>query len=91
MADEIKKDSEVATPEKKDSKKAKKAKKPGLFKRLGNFFREYRSELKKVVWYPKNRVIHDTGIAVAVLVACGVLIGILDLIFVKLIELLGSF
>ena len=93
MADEIKKDSVEATPEKKATakeKQTKKAKKPGLFKRIGSFFREYRSEMKKVVWYPKNRVIRDTGIAVAVLVSCGVLIGILDFIFSKLIYLLGS-
>ncbi|MBQ3075898.1 MAG: preprotein translocase subunit SecE [Clostridia bacterium] len=93
MAEEIKKDSVEATPEKKETKKEKKVKKekkPGFFKKIGGFFRECRSELKKVVWYPKDRVIRDTGIAVAVLVACGILIGVLDLIFTKLILLLGS-
>ena len=93
MADEIKKDSVEATPEKKETAKAKqtkKAKKPGIFKKIAAFFREYRSEMKKVVWYPRNRVIRDTGVAVAVLVTCGILIGILDFIFSKLILLLGS-
>ncbi|MBE6713018.1 MAG: preprotein translocase subunit SecE [Ruminococcaceae bacterium] len=93
MADEIKKDSVEATPEKKEPAKAKqpkKAKKRGFFKRIGNFFREYRSELKKVVWYPRSRVIRDTGVAVAVLVVCGIIVGVLDEIFGGLIYLLGK-
>ena len=90
MAEEIKNDSVAATPEKKIEKKTKKAKKPGLFKKIGAFFREYRSEMKKVVWYPKDRVIHDTGIAVAALAVCGAAIGVLDLIFTKIILLLGQ-
>lgn len=68
---------------------ADETKKPGLFKRIGNFFREYKSEMKKVVWYPKKDVVRDTGIVVASLVASGVVIGLLDLAFVKLISLLG--
>ena len=63
--------------------------KPSIGKRIGNFFREYKSELKKVVWYPKKDVIRDTGIVVAALIASGVVIGLLDLAFVQLIRLLG--
>ncbi len=90
MAEEIKKNSDTPAPEKSTEKKQKKSGKPGIFKRIGAFFREYRSELKKVVWYPKHRVIRDTGIVVAALAACGVVIGLLDLIFTKLILLLGQ-
>ena len=90
MADEIKKDSTATAPEKKESKKPAKAKKPGLFKKIGNFFREYRSEMKKVVWYPRDRVLRDTGIAVAVLVVCGAIVGVLDILFAQLILLLGK-
>ena len=89
MAEEIKKDSAENTPAKKEAKKVKKAKKNGFFKRIANFFREYRSEMKKVVWYPKHQVIRDTGIVVAALTVCGLAIGLLDLIFTKLILLLG--
>lgn len=86
MAEEIKKDSAQAAPEKKETKKteakkAKKTSKPTIFKKIGNFFKEYRSEMKKVVWYPKDRVLHDTGIVVAALAVCGVMIGILDMLF----------
>ena len=68
---------------------ADETKKPGFGKRIGNFFREYKSELKKVVWYPKKDVVRDTGIVVVALVASGVVIGLLDFAFVNLIRLLG--
>ena len=89
MAEEIKNNSAENAPEKKAPAKAKKAKKNGLFKKTGSFFKEYRSELKKVVWYPKHLVLRDTGIVVAALAVCGLVIGLLDLIFTKLILLLG--
>ena len=89
MAEEIKKDPAEVSPAKKEDKKAKKAKKPGFFKKIANFFKEYRSEMKKVVWYPGNRVLRDTGIVVAALVVCGLVIGLLDLLFTKIILLLG--
>ncbi len=89
MAEEIKQSSEKPTPEKKSEKKQKSGK-PGIFKRMANFFKEYRSELKKVVWYPKNRVLRDTGIVVAALAVSGIAIGLLDLLFTKLILLLGQ-
>ena len=78
------------TPEKTSVKKTKKAKKPNLFKRMGSFFKEYRSELKKVTWYPASRVIHDTGVVVAALAVCGAAIGVLDLILTRLILLIGQ-
>ena len=65
-------------------------KKPGLFSRIGNFFRESKSELGKVVWYPKKDVIRDTGIVTVSLVVAGVIIFFLDLGLMKLIALLGG-
>jgi len=65
-------------------------KKPGFFKRIASFFKEYRSELKKVVWYPKNKVLHDTGVVVVALVICGLIIGVLDILFTQIILLLGQ-
>lgn len=77
---------------KKAEKPAKKAKsgKPGFFKRIGNFFKEYKSEMKKVVWYPRQEVVRDTGIVVASLTAAGILIGVLDLVFTQIILWLGQ-
>jgi len=92
MAEETKKDSVQAAPETstKVEKKAKKSGKPAFTKRIATFFKEYRSEMKKVTWYPAGRVWHDTGIVVAALVVCGVLIGALDLLFTQIILLLGQ-
>ena len=87
MAEETKK---VTETEKTPAPAKKKSGKPGLFKRIGNFFKEYRSEMKKVVWYPWKDVVRDTGIVVAALVASGVVIGVLDLIFTRLVLWLGQ-
>ncbi len=84
MAEETKKAAE------KPAKAEKAAKKPRKRGRIANFFREYKSELKKVVWYPKNEVARDTGIVVASLVVAGVVIGVLDLIFTQIILLIGQ-
>ena len=64
--------------------------KPGFFKRIGNFFRGYGSEMKKIVWYPFKDVVRDTGVVMVCLVASGVVIGVLDLVFTKLILFLGQ-
>ncbi len=89
MAEEIKNNAAGNAPEKSPAKKAP-AKKRNFFKKIANFFKEYRSELKKVVWYPKDRVLHDTGIVVAALAVCGIAIGILDLVFTQIVLLLGK-
>ena len=86
MAEETKK---VAEAPKKDKPVKKKSDKPGFFKRIGNFFRDYRSEMKKIVWYPWKNVVRDTGVVMVSLVAAGAVIGVLDLIFTKLVLLLG--
>lgn len=85
MAEEIKTNSAPQAPQKSSEKKVKKAKKTGIFKKMASFFKEYRSEMKKIVWYPKNRVLRDTGIVVAALAVCGLVIGLLDLLLTKLI------
>ena len=86
MAEETKK-----VVEKNDAKPAKKkSDKPGFFKHMGNFFRGYGSEMKKIVWYPFKDVVRDTGVVMVCLVASGVVIGVLDLVFTKLILFLGQ-
>lgn len=86
MAEETKKTAAVA----KTGKDKKKSDKPGFFRRIGNFFKNYKSELNKVVWYPRANVVRDTGIVVAALLVAGLLIGILDLAFAKFVLLLGG-
>ena len=57
--------------------KAKKDKKPGIGQRMGKFFRELKSELKKVAWPTKADTIKRTG----TVIACAILVGIIVWIF----------
>ena len=41
--------------------------KPGFFKRVGKWFREMRSELKKVVWPSRKQLINNTVVSVVVM------------------------
>ena len=61
--------------EKKVEKKAEK-KKGGL----GKWFREFKAELKKVVWPTWNQVVKNTGIVIAMIVIVGIFIAICDFI-----------
>ena len=86
MAEELKTNAPEEASQKNSAKpEKKKAKKPGIFKRIAAFFREYRSEMKKITWYPRDRVLRDTGIVVAALAVCGLAIGLMDLLFSWLI------
>ena len=41
--------------------------KPGFFKRVGKWFREMKSELKKVVWPNRKQLINNTIVSVVVM------------------------
>lgn len=69
------------TPEK--SKKTEK-KKPG---KVSKWFKDLKSEFKKVVWPSKKTVVNNTSVVLAVVVFSAVLIGLLDAGFLKLMEL----
>ena len=53
-------------------------KKLGFFKRVQKWFREMRSELKKVVWPSKKQVINNTLIVIACCIAVGIFIWVFD-------------
>ena len=55
------------------------AKKSG--NRFTRFFKEVKSEIKKIVWPAKQQVIKNTMIVIAAVVVIGVVIWVLDLIF----------
>ncbi len=57
----------------KDSKKRKLG--------FGKFFKEVKSEIKKIVWPAKQQVIKNTMIVIAAVVVIGLVIWVLDLIF----------
>ena len=49
--------------------------------RVKKFFREYKSELKKVVWSPARDVKKNTIVVIVVALAFAIAIGILDVVF----------
>ena len=53
---------------------------PGFFQRIGKWFREMKSELKKVVWPTPKQVAKNTLIVVCCVLAVGVFIWLFDVI-----------
>lgn len=52
-----------------------------FFGRIGKFFRDTASEMKKVVWPSKKQIVNNTGIVAVVVVVAAVAIMILDAVF----------
>ena len=48
--------------------------KPGFFKRIGKWFREMKSELKKVIWPTRPQLTKNSLISVGVMVVAAVVI-----------------
>ena len=48
--------------------------KPGFFKRVGKWFREMRSELKKVIWPTRKSLTQNTLISVGVMLVSAVVL-----------------
>lgn len=68
----------VAASVKNTTAVKKEEKKPGLFKRIGKWFREMRSELKKVVWPTKKQLFNNTCVALVVMAAAAVVLWAFD-------------
>ncbi len=62
----------------------------GFFEKIGKWFREMKSELKKVVWPSRKQIINNTLVALAVMVIVGVVVWAFDFVANKLVELLIS-
>ena len=52
--------------------------KPGFFKKIGKWFREMKSELKKVVWPNGKTLFNNTAISVGVMLASAVVLWCFD-------------
>lgn len=59
-----------------------------IFKRVIAFFKDYKSEVKKIVWPGIKDVLKNTGIVLAMCLIVGAFIWLLDLGLGKLIELI---
>ena len=49
--------------------------------KVKNFFRGFRGEFKKIVWYPWNMVRKNSIIVIIAIVIIGVIVALLDLAF----------
>ncbi len=67
----------------KDNKKAKKEKKV-----KSNYAKDVVNELKKVSWPNKKEVVKATGVVIAVTVVMGAIVGVFDLAFRALVNLI---
>lgn len=63
-------------------------KKVNIFKKIGNFFKDSISEVKKIVWPAPRAVFKNMGIVLAVIIIIGGFVFLLD---TGLIALLGEF
>ena len=64
--------------------------KPGFFKRIGKWFREMRSELKKVVWPTGKQLFNNTLVSVVVMVASAIVLWGFDMLASGLVKALIS-
>ena len=77
MAENEKNISEVETKTEKPAK-VKKEKKKG---KVGNAWKGFKSELKKIVWPTWKQVLKNAGIVVVIVGVCAIAIGALDMAF----------
>ena len=78
-AEEKAKETKPAKADKEKAKaKADKEKKPGVGKRIARFFRELRSELKKVSWPTRADTLKKTGIVIVCVIVVGIIVWIFD-------------
>jgi len=93
MADKEKKVAETETAQTAKNDKtpapAKKKDKVKFTARVAKFFRDYRSEFKKIVWPSKEETTKSTVVVIVSIVGSAVVIGLLDFLFSKGLTLLS--
>ncbi|HPE94995.1 MAG TPA: preprotein translocase subunit SecE [Bacillota bacterium] len=71
-----------------------KSKKPPFFKRIGSwlkkFFKDYKSELQKIVWPSKEETLKKSWVVIVSLVVSSAVIGGVDYAFGQLVLWLGT-
>ena len=69
-------------------------KKVGFFKgfatKISRFFKDLKGEMKKIVWPSKKQIINQTGIVIAVVTVCSLVVGGFDYLLNLLVGLFVS-
>ena len=60
--------------------------KPSLFKRIGKWFREMKSELKKVIWPTSKQLVNNTVVSVVVILVSALGLWVFDLLASALVQ-----
>ena len=53
-------------------------KKPNIFSRMGKFFRDCRSEFKKLVWPSKQQLFKNSSLVIVTMVVVGAVLSLVD-------------
>lgn len=84
----------TAEPNMKPAKSAKskpaKAKKPSVFARLGQYFRDVRSEMNRVVWPNRPEVLNSSVVVLVTLVFFVIFAFLVDTVVVQALQLLSK-
>lgn len=89
-AEKPKKDDKVAAKPSKAGKAAKSGKpsRPNIFVRLGSYFRDVRSEMKRVVWPGRPEVLNSSLVVITALVFFSLFIALTDFVVIRVLGLL---
>ena len=79
---------EKTTQAKPEKAKPEKAKKTSVFSKIGRYFRDLRSEFKKIVWPSKKQIINNTVVVLICMAITVFAIWILVLAFLNLFALI---
>ena len=60
--------------------KGKKNKKPGIFKRIADWFSGLKTEFSKIIWPDREKIYKDTVTVVTATICLGVVIALFDML-----------
>ena len=65
-------------------------KKSGFKQKIAKFFKDYKSEFKKIVWPAWSDTLRQSGVVIAAIIVCGAVVFLLDTGFSTLLDKLGT-
>ena len=65
------------------AEKPAKKDKPGLFTRIAKFFRDYKSEMKKIVWAGPKSVVKNSVMVIITIAVVALVVALLDFVFAQ--------
>lgn len=78
----------MAKQKQAEKKNNKNKEKVNVFQKFTRFFKDMRSEAKKIVWPSKKQVMNNTGVVLIVIALCGVVLWPIDWLLLQLFNLM---